>query len=79
MVGRALCSWFPLVNHSTDLVFLCFRLVFFDLCFVFWIRFRGGAPIIPMKGLPEGFVQLLVHGSHYPISIENEERGLWFA
>jgi len=31
-----------------------------------WIG--SGAPIIPMKGPFAGLVQLLVHGSHYPIS-----------
>jgi hypothetical protein len=31
-----------------------------------WIG--SGAPIIPMKGCFCGLVQLLVHGSHYPIS-----------
>lgn len=50
-------------------VLLCFCLFFCDPFAVFWIWFGGRAPIIPMKGLPEGFVQLLVHGSHYPISI----------
>ena len=47
-------------------VFVWFSLV--DVCGLFWIWFRGGAPIIPKKGLPDGFVPLIVHGFHYPTS-----------
>jgi hypothetical protein len=45
-----------------------------------WIG--SGAPIFPMKGPFAGLVQLLVHGSHYPISspggfIRETQRNEW--